>query len=412
MNEPRRHRSIDVVAKITERCNLACTYCYFFFGGDESWLRHAAVMKPETIAALGDFLAQGARQLELDDIFLGLHGGEPLLMKKPAFDAMCTRLRRDLPERTLLHFGMQTNGMLIDDGWIDLFEKHGVSIGISLDGPARINDRARLDKKGNGSHARVLKGLRVAQKAAEAGRIPRPGCLCVIDVEEDPAEIYDHLIGDLGFASLDFLLPREGHDTAMAIEPAKWRAYMRRLVAHWTDPATPTVPLRILSEPLKGMISDEGAEWRDMRIANRHNIITVTSDGELGPDDNLKGQDPAFQATGMSVFDTSLCDFVASPLWQGIVSGMEALPERCRGCDWRRICGGGEVFNRYGRDKGFVRESVFCDALDEMHLALARYAAGHGIPVGEIGARLATGRSCGPRDFVDAPPPLAAVPAL
>lgn len=403
MDRPRQPRSIDVVVKITERCNLACTYCYFFFGGDETYLRHAAVMKPATIDALAAFLARGAAELELDDVHLGLHGGEPLLMKKHAFDAMCSKLRAAMPPRTRLYLGVQTNGILIDEGWIDLFEKHDVGVGISLDGPAAINDRARVDHKGRGSHAAVVRGLRVAQKAAEAGRIGRPGCLCVIDPSQDPAAIYDHLIGELGFASLDFLLPREGHDTAMAIDAEQWRAYMRRLVAHWTDPATPTVPLRILSEPLKGLISDEGAEWRDLRIASRHNIVTVTSDGELGPDDNLKGQDPRFQATGMSIFDTSLRAFIASALWQEIIEGADTLPERCRGCDWRRVCGAGEMFNRYGRDTGFERESIFCDALDEMHLELARYAVGHGIPAEEVATRLAQDRTHRSRNLVDAP---------
>ncbi|MBB1490572.1 MULTISPECIES: radical SAM protein [unclassified Paracoccus (in: a-proteobacteria)] len=329
----------------------------------------------------------GASELELDDIYLGLHGGDPLLMKKPAFDAMCIRLRAATPERTRLYFGVQTNGMLIDAEWIDLFEKQKVGIGISLDGPAAVNDRAWIDKKGRGSHARVLQGLRIAQEAARAGRIPQPGCVCVIDPDQDPAEIYDHLIGELGF-----LLPREGHDTRMQIDAGKWRGFMRRLVPHWTDPATSTVPMRILSEPLKGMISDGGAAWRDIWIANRHNVITVTSDGELGPDDNLKGQDPRFQETGMSVFGTTLGDFVESPLWQGIVTGIDQLPQR--GCDWRRVCGGGDVFNRYSRAHGFSRESVFCDALDEMHLELARYAVGHGILAEEIAERLSRPRSC------------------
>jgi len=404
MNSPRQHRSIDIVAKITERCNLACTYCYFFFGGDETWLRHSAVMKPDTIEALARFLAQGARELELDDIFLGLHGGEPLLMKKPAFDAMCSRLRQGLPDHTRLYLGVQTNGMLIDDDWIDLFQKHGVSVGISLDGPAAINDKARIDKKGNGSHARVIKGLRIAQQAAREGRIAAPGCLCVIDPDQEPETIFDHLIGELGFASLDFLLPREGHDTTMPIDAAKWRSFMRRLVAHWTDPATPDVHMRILSEPLTGMIADEGVAWRDMRLGNRHNIITVTSDGELGPDDNLKGPDLRFQETGMTVANTSLRDFVSSPLWKEIVRGADTIPARCANCDWQRICGGGEIFNRYGRASGFNRESVFCDALDEAYLALAQYAVDHGIPTSEIATRLSGVRTHWARDFMDHAP--------
>ncbi|HEV2739171.1 MAG TPA: hypothetical protein VGU66_11380, partial [Candidatus Elarobacter sp.] len=33
---------LSVVLKVAERCNLACPYCYFFFGGDDSYLLHPA----------------------------------------------------------------------------------------------------------------------------------------------------------------------------------------------------------------------------------------------------------------------------------------------------------------------------------------------------------------------------------
>lgn len=105
----------------------------------------------------------------------------------------------------------------------------------------------------------------------------------------------------------------------------------------------------------------------------------MTSRGDHEPDDNLKGQCPRFEDTGTSVFNTSLRGFIASPLWQEIVVGADSIPARCRGCDWRRDCAGGGCFNLYGKATGFSRESLFCDALDEMHLDLAQYARRHGI---------------------------------
>lgn len=103
---PRSPRHVDVVYKITERCNLACPYCYFFFGGDDSYLRHSSVTKPPTVAQLGRFLAQGARDLRLDQVNLVFHGGEPLLMKKGLFDAMCVALRREVEPHARLSLAL------------------------------------------------------------------------------------------------------------------------------------------------------------------------------------------------------------------------------------------------------------------------------------------------------------------
>ena len=77
-----------------------------------------------------------------------------------------------------------------------------------------------------------------------------------------------------------------------------------------------------------------------------------------------------------------------------------------------RLCRG-DVFNRYGRKTGFARESVFCDALEEMHLTLAQYAAANGIPAEEMARRLSGERTASPRAFIlDAPADAPAWPAV
>ena len=31
---------VEVILKTAERCNLNCSYCYFFHGGDDSYKKH------------------------------------------------------------------------------------------------------------------------------------------------------------------------------------------------------------------------------------------------------------------------------------------------------------------------------------------------------------------------------------
>ena len=54
---------------------------------------------------------------------------------------------------------MTTNAILVDDEWIELFKAHDVDVSISLDGPAEINDKYRVDFKGRGTLAQTLEGF-------------------------------------------------------------------------------------------------------------------------------------------------------------------------------------------------------------------------------------------------------------
>jgi uncharacterized protein len=404
MSKIRRNKSIDIVLKVSERCNLACKYCYFFFNGDQTYNLHSPVIKPNVIDQLCEWIKNGIQDVEIDDINIGFHGGEPLMMKKNAFDQLCRKLRACETETTHIHFNMQTNATLIDEEWIDLFSEHGVGVGVSIDGPKAINDAARVDKKGRGSHDAVVAGLNKLKAAAAAGRIGFPGILTVIEPSHDPAIIYDHIVKELDCDSLNFLFPREGWDTEMEIEPQVWRNYVQRLVSHWSDPGTKRAHVRILSDALQGLISDNGARLQDENKAAIHNVLTISSDGDLGPDDNLKPLDPKFQHTGMTIFDTSFAEFLGSAMWQGLLEGNARVPDACQNCEWERVCGSGHLFNRYDKAAGFARESIFCAALDELHIRLTEYAVAHGISLGEISHRLAQPSTCHPAELLNVLP--------
>lgn len=79
---PSPRKGIDIVLKISERCNLACTYCYFFFQEMDTHKENTAVIKMSTVEQLVLFVRQAVDEIGLSSVNIGLHGGEPLLMKK------------------------------------------------------------------------------------------------------------------------------------------------------------------------------------------------------------------------------------------------------------------------------------------------------------------------------------------
>ena len=120
----RKLNTLEVILKITERCNLDCDYCYFFNAGDDSYKKHAAFISHDTVALLVRRLEEFAGEHKLQKIAIHLHGGEPLLMPKARFDRICEEIRSSLTPIVDLSMTIQTNGMLVDLEWIEIFNRH------------------------------------------------------------------------------------------------------------------------------------------------------------------------------------------------------------------------------------------------------------------------------------------------
>lgn len=82
-------------------------------------------------------------------IFRG--GGEPTLAGLSFFQDFAAYARERRPEGTELAFTMQTNGLELEDDFLDFLKKEQLLVGVSLDGPKRIHDRNRTlgNREGN-----------------------------------------------------------------------------------------------------------------------------------------------------------------------------------------------------------------------------------------------------------------------
>src|ERR1700758_3102603 len=150
----------QLLVKVATRCNIDCSYCY--------WFRDASVYdKPKLMS--DDVLRQLLIRIEehvlanaLVDLPIVLQGGEPLLWGVENFhrfaeacEAISARTRCEIP------IAVTTNGLLIDDKWLNCFEAHSISVAISLDGPAHIHDIHRRTFQGKGTHAAVERAARM-----------------------------------------------------------------------------------------------------------------------------------------------------------------------------------------------------------------------------------------------------------
>jgi len=137
---------------ITQNCNLACDYCYID--------KENNVMTLTTAKKIIDFIFNKSQENE--EIEIGFFGGEPLLefnlIKKitdvihnhPSYDSARTEV------------SVVTNGTIMSNEIIDFLEQKKIGIGISCDGPSRIQDSHRRFPDGRGSSKIVEKNIKKA----------------------------------------------------------------------------------------------------------------------------------------------------------------------------------------------------------------------------------------------------------
>ncbi|MEO0971659.1 MAG: radical SAM protein [Pseudomonadota bacterium] len=381
-------KNIGVVFKISERCNIACTYCYFFFGGDESYKGHPVVVPVDVTHGLTRFVREGIDDYGIESVSVILHGGEPMMMKPQRFDEMCQTLRDGLEAHCRLRFGMQTNAMLVNDKWVDLFEKHQVGVGVSMDGPKAINDEARLDHQGRGTYDRVVRGLRQLQDAASKRRISPVGALCVVDPRRDGGEIYRHFVDELGIRFLNFL-PLDLHHGNVTPEVVDGTLeYMVKVFQEWTRDNQADIRIRFFSELVSAFLSDNSMGHIGAARSEIHQLMTVSSDGTLGAEDDIRTLHPRFADVGLNVKTASMRELFSTPQWREMADCVHTPPPGCSECEWWRVCRGGHAPHRYDEANGLNNPSIYCDALKEVYTEVASYLISHGLKLDDLMRRL------------------------
>lgn len=348
---------VQIIVKVAERCNLDCAYCYMYTAGDQSWRDRPALLAPELRDQLrvrcAEYLAADPRRR----LTLEFHGGEPLLLGKPAFRALLADLRDSLP-RDRVFLCLQTNGTLLDDEWCDLFEAHGMSWSISCDGPPPIHDRFRLYHSGAASSARVEQAIRLslARNSDHFG-----GVLAVIDPSTRGPDVvrYFH---DLGVRGFDLLLPDASHAARPGHLPRFSMAAVQRYLIEafdaWIALADPGFRVRLFEHMIRGLFGLRSG--LDAFGGELWGMLVVESDGSYQLLDVMRIHGVGEVATGLDLVRHSLDDYLHDTR-----DRLPAACATCTACPIFRVCGGGYLPHRFdGRD--YDRPSVYCDVLYQL----------------------------------------------
>ena len=347
----------EVIIKVHQRCNLACSYCYVYTHTDQTWRDRPAVMPPDVFTAVAQRLGDHVRRHDLQRVRVVLHGGEPMLLGAAGLGRLSAELKAAMPDASRLRIGMQTNGVLLTEPALRELRRHDITVAVSVDGVAKDHDRYRVTHAGRPTYTAVTRALELL--ARPEYRDGFGGLLCTVAPDTDPVECYRQLRA-FDPPAMDFLLPHANWGAPPERAGLGPEAYGRWLAAAfdaWYDDPDP-IPVRLFESVIDLIL---GGQSRSEQVGlSPVALIVVDSDGAIEQIDTLKSAYPGACATGLDVRHD---DFDAVLSHPGVVArqiGVAALGAECAACPLHRVCGGGHYAHRYRPGAGFRNPSVYC----------------------------------------------------
>ncbi len=348
-SEERTLAGFHVMAKpIGPICNLGCKYCFYLdkqqlYPSNPDWR-----MSDEVLEA---FIRQYIEAQSAPTVTFAWQGGEPTLLGVDYFRKV-VELEKKYAGNKQIENAFQTNGILIDDQWAEFLAENRFLIGLSLDGPRALHDRWRVDKAGQPTFERVMRGLGYLQKH----RVEFNTLTAVHRHNScHPLEVY-HFLKDVGSRFMQFIpiveriaqsdAPEEcvlaapgskapAKVAAWSVEPLQYGRFLTGIFDEWVRRDVGSYFVQILDVALESWLGMEPGlcvfcETCGAAAAIEHNGDLFSCDHYVYPQHKLG-----------NILQTPLGAMVGSPQQQqfGMIKN-DSLPRYCRECEVCFACNG------------------------------------------------------------------------
>jgi uncharacterized protein len=366
LHMPAPRPGFHVLAKPTGPiCNLDCHYCFYLdkqrlYPGTSGWSMPDAVLEA--------FVREYIAAQDAPVVSFAWQGGEPTLLGLDFFRRV-VELQRRYADGKAIENGFQTNGILLDDEWGAFFAEHGFLVGLSVDGPRDLHDRYRVDRGGQPTFDRVMKGIETLHRTHAAFNT-----LTVVHRENArrAAEVY-RFLKDVGSGFLQFIpiverldarsassagldqspdgpgprlaapgLAGEGRVSAWSVDAVDWGGFLCTIFDEWVREDVGQVFVQMFDVALESWYRQEASLCIFAETCGR--ALAIEHNGDLFSCDHYVF--PPFQLG--NIMREPLIELVNAPAQQQFGHAKrDTLPAYCRGCEVRFACHGECPKNRF-----------------------------------------------------------------
>ncbi len=329
-------------------CNLDCKYCFYLekeslYPNTSRW-----AMPPEVLER---YIQQYIAAQSADEVHFAWQGGEPTLLGTDFFRNVIALEQRHAQGKSI-HNALQTNGTLIDNDWAEFLAEQKFLVGVSIDGPAAIHDRYRVDKGNAPTFDRVTRGI---EKLKEYN--VDFNTLTVVNRHNSqyPLEVY-RFLKEIGSGFMQFIpvvertaaqpgadglvliqpssdLPAEVTD--WSVEPLAFGKFLARIFDEWVKQDVGRTFVQLFDVALESWFGMDSSlcvfrKTCGSALAIEHTGDLYSCDHFVYPENKLG-----------NVMEAGLEQMASSQQQKDFGLGkLKTLPRMCRECDVRFACNG------------------------------------------------------------------------
>ncbi|GBE57473.1 anaerobic sulfatase-maturating enzyme [bacterium BMS3Abin01] len=326
-------------------CNLACDYC-FFLSKDKLYPGSDLRMSDQV---LEEYIRQYIQAQQVPQATIAWQGGEPTLMGLDFFRRSVELARKYRRGGMEIQHTIQTNGTTLNDEWCSFFKENGFLVGISLDGPSKLHDKYRRDKRGRPTFSKVMAGLELLKKHKVDFNILASVHRANV---RRPLDVYRFFRDKVGAEFIQFIAIVErdndtgfqegGKVTRRSVKPEQYGSFLCEVFDEWVRRDVGTVFVQLFDAALGAWVGAPGGLCIFSPTCGT--ALVLEHNGDLYSCDHFV--EPGYLLG--NIMERPLAELVASDKQRRFGRDkLDKLPQFCRSCNVLFACRGGCPKNRF-----------------------------------------------------------------
>lgn len=333
-------KKFTVIVKPTHACNLRCIYCYVPRGAERGLM---------SSTTLHNVMMQVADVGQGKQITFIWHGGEPLLVGLPFFREVASISHVLRNNGHHIKNVIQTNGTLVTNDLVDFIaEERDFRLGLSLDGPAHINDVSRPKARGHGSFGEIMSTVKKIRERdeREGTDCVGGGVICVIGKHniKQLEEIYSFFKAHQISVKINPLFVSGRATDELSVTPDEYADAMCRLFDVWVNGNDDSIRVDPFESIISSLISGDPRSCISSRACTK-TFVSIGPLGDVYPCGRFDGI-KKFHLGNVNTPD-GLRNSLMSSMYLQLDSRPEKLGNTCIECPYLVICNGGCMHNAY-----------------------------------------------------------------
>ena len=346
-----------LIKPASSSCNLKCRYCFYHDVSQNRRVASYGMMDTKLLEKIVKSALEHADGL----CTFAFQGGEPTLIGLDYYEKLMELEKKYNTKKVRISNSLQTNGLLIDEGWAKFLAGNDFLVGISLDGPKDIHDANRINGMGAGSYNSAMNAIELFNKYGVEYNV-----LSVVNsyVARHAGKVYNFFKKN-GFKFLQFIpcldpINGQPEKEKFSLKPERFGYFLKNLFDLWyEDLAKGSMTSIRYFDNLAGMFAGCGPEACGMS-GHCHCQFVIEADGGVYPCD-FYVMDKWLLG---NIKDKGFHELLHSGACEIFINASNSVNPKCKACRWFGFCRGGCRRDReYGAD-GAMGLNYYCGAYE------------------------------------------------